>query len=71
MRKMTIGHKIALKRVSLSMTQEQLAFKCGVGRLQITKLESDVDLPSIFLLTKIANALGMLDIIAALKIILK
>lgn len=56
---MTLGQKIKWYRQLRGYTQEQLAKKIGVGRLHITKLEKDLEWPSLMCLLQIAHALDM------------
>lgn len=63
---MTLGQKIAKARRSRGYTQQDLADKVGVGRLHITKLESDREAPSLYCLKEIADELGMRKIQEAL-----
>lgn len=67
---MTIGEKIKKAREAEGITQDDLAKAVGCCRLQITKLERDIEWPSIFLLQQIAQTLGMRKVENALLEIL-
>lgn len=54
-----IGTKIMTARRQAGLTQDQLASQVGCGRVHITKLENDIEYPSLFMLKEIADTLGM------------
>lgn len=56
---MTFGKKISKKRQQERFTQDFLAKSVGVGRVTITKIENNTQLPSVFLAKKILAALHM------------
>lgn len=56
---MSFGKRIKLTRKEFCLTQQELADLCGVGRLTITKIENNTQLPSIFLAKSIFEALNM------------
>ena len=61
---MDIGQRIKELRLENNLTQEELAFKMGVMRQQITRFENMSNSPTIFFLVKYANALDTeLDVI--------
>lgn len=67
---MTIGKKIQQARMKSNFTQAQLAHMVGCGRLHITKLENNVEYPSLYLLKKIAQELDMRNVQKAIYVIL-
>lgn len=54
---MSIGNQIALYRKSLNMTQEQLGRLVGVSNQAVSKWESEISMPDIMLLPRIASVL--------------
>lgn len=54
---MSIGSQIALYRRSLNMTQEELGRLVGVSNQAVSKWESEISMPDIMLLPRIANIL--------------
>ncbi len=54
-----ISKKIKLERAKLNFSQEELAFRAGVNKNTIWKIETGQVSPQIDTLEKIANALGM------------
>ena len=54
----SIIHDILLKRIEKDMTQEDLAYKSGIGQATISRLESGNYNPSIKFLKRVAEALG-------------
>ena len=54
----TIGSRIATKRKSLSMTQEDLAKSLGVSSQAVSKWENDLSCPDITLLPQLAKTLN-------------
>lgn len=54
---MSIGNQIALYRKSLNMTQEALGRLVGVSNQAVSKWESEVSMPDIMLLPRIASVL--------------
>ena len=53
-----IGQRIRRERLSLSMTQRNLAEKVGVGTPHISKIEAGRESPSDELLRRVADALS-------------
>ena len=56
---MTIGQKISSLRISLKLSQEQLAEKLDVSRQSVSKWESDKCTPEINIILKIATLFGI------------
>ena len=56
---MSIGKNIAKYRKKLRLTQEALGEKLGITNQSVSKWESEVSMPDIMLLPKIAEALGI------------
>ena len=56
---MSIGKKIAKYRKAKGLTQEELGAKLGVTNQAVSKWESEVSMPDVILLPKIANALNI------------
>ena len=54
---MSIGSQIALYRKSLKMTQEELGELVGVSNQAVSKWESEISMPDIMLLPRIASVL--------------
>lgn len=54
-----VGERIKALRESQALTQEELARRSGLGIEQIERIESNVDLPSLAPLIKIARVLGV------------
>lgn len=54
---MSIGNQIALYRKSLNMTQEELGRLVGVSNQAVSKWESEISMPDIMLLPRIASVL--------------
>ena len=54
-----IGEKIKRRRVSLGLTQEELAARVELSKGFISQVERDLTSPSIATLTDILEALGM------------
>ena len=54
---MSIGSQIALYRKSLHMTQEELGRLVGVSNQAVSKWESEISMPDIMLLPRIAGVL--------------
>lgn len=54
-----ISKKIRLERTKINLSQEELAFRAGVNKNTIWKIETGQVSPQIDTLEKIANALGM------------
>lgn len=55
---MEIGNRIAQRRKTLKLSQEQLAERADISQTHISKIELGKDNPSIKLLKSIAKALG-------------
>lgn len=53
----TLGLNIKYYRTKLNMTQEQLAFECGLERSYITALENGSKSPSLYCLAVLSNKL--------------
>jgi transcriptional regulator with XRE-family HTH domain len=53
-----VGDKIRLFRESQSMTVEELAERSGLALEQVSRIENNIDLPSLAPLIKIAKVLG-------------
>ncbi len=66
---MRLSEKIRHARKKKSMSQQQVAFKVGVGRLHITEIEKGKRVPSVACLFKIFNILDMEPEKEALKVI--
>ena len=56
---MSIGKNIAKYRKAAGLTQEELGAKLGVTNQAVSKWESEVSMPDILLLPKIADTLGI------------
>ncbi len=56
---MSIGKNIAKYRKVLGFTQEELGVKLGVTNQSVSKWESEVSMPDVMLLPKIAKVLGV------------
>lgn len=56
-----IGENIRAERARRKWRQKDLAFRVGVSRAHIGRIESGSATPSLPLLQKIANALGISD----------
>ena len=56
---MSIGKNIAKYRKAKGLTQEELGAKLGVTNQAVSKWESEVSMPDVMLLPKIANALNI------------
>ncbi len=56
---MSLGLRLKTLRKSCSLTQQNLAERVGVSRIYIQALESNRRLPSMKLLQKLAQALGV------------
>ena len=56
---MSIGKNIAKYRKAKGLTQEELGAKLGVTNQAVSKWESEVSMPDVILLPKIANALNI------------
>ena len=56
---MSIGKNIAKYRKAKGLTQEELGAKLGVTNQSVSKWESEVSMPDVMLLPKIANALNI------------
>lgn len=56
---MSIGKNIAKYRKALSLTQEELGARLGVTNQAVSKWESEVSMPDIMLLPRIASALDV------------
>ncbi len=56
---MSIGTQIALYRKSIKMTQDELGKLVGVSNQAVSKWETEITLPDILLLPKIAKALNV------------
>lgn len=54
-----IGKKIVKLRNSQKMTQEKLAYENDISKGYLSELESGKKLPSLLMLEKIAEALGV------------
>lgn len=55
----TFGRAVKARRTSLSLSQEQLADRCGFDRTYISMLERGVRSPSLLNLLKLAKGLDM------------
>lgn len=55
-----IGALITRLRRSKQLSQEELAFRCGIGRKQMSNIERDEHLPHFITFIKIAKNLDML-----------
>ncbi len=66
---MSLGLRLKTLRKSSGMTQQSLAERVGVSRIYIQALESNRRLPSMKLLQKLAQALGVeaADIVETFK----
>jgi transcriptional regulator with XRE-family HTH domain len=53
----TIGKKVKKRRISLGLTQEELAEKVGISRAYMGFIEQSRNVPSLEILDKIAKAL--------------
>ena len=51
--------KLIALRKEKDFTQEKLGFVCGVSHAMIAMIEAGTKIPSIFVLNKIATALGV------------
>lgn len=56
---MSIGKNIAKYRKMLNLTQEELGVKLGVTNQAVSKWESEVSMPDVMLLPRIASVLGV------------
>lgn len=56
---MSIGKNIAKYRKAKGLTQEELGAMIGITNQSVSKWESEVSMPDILLLPKIANALNI------------
>jgi transcriptional regulator with XRE-family HTH domain len=54
-----IGGRIRTRRDALGLTQHELADEVGVTPQHVSRLESDLNAPSLDLLVKLANSLGV------------
>lgn len=54
-----MGENVRALRQSLSLSQEELAFRAGVDRTYISQIERGVGNPSVLVLVKIAATLGV------------
>jgi transcriptional regulator with XRE-family HTH domain len=57
--KTTLGQTLKAARIALHLTQRQLALQAGVKPAHIAYLENDRRRPSLGLLSKLANILGL------------
>ena len=55
----SFGMRVSLKRKELGLTQAELAPKCQIGRVQIANIEGDRSMPSVDVLVRLANVLGV------------
>jgi DNA-binding XRE family transcriptional regulator len=55
----SIGMRIMIARKESGMTQAELAPKLQIGRAQLANIEGDRSLPSIEVLLRISNVLGV------------
>lgn len=54
-----IGNKIAMKRVAMNISQEELAERVGISRVSIVRIENGNQIPRTKTATRICEALGM------------
>jgi transcriptional regulator with XRE-family HTH domain len=54
-----VGRRIRRRRRAIDMTQEELAFRAGIHRTQITLIEKGRRMPYPYTLIKIAAGLGI------------
>jgi len=54
-----MGDNVRALRLSLSLSQEELAFRAGVDRTYISQIERGVGNPSVLVLVKISATLGV------------
>lgn len=55
---MSIGENIKAKRLTLGLTQEELASAVGIGRSMVAQIERGSKIPNIILGRDIAKVLG-------------
>ena len=56
---MTLGEKLKQLRIKENMSQEDLALECGVNKNYLSDLERGCRNPTVKILAKIANGLGI------------
>lgn len=56
---MTLGEELRNARQEADLTQEQLAFAAGVDRTYISQLENDHKSPTVDVLFRLCDALGV------------
>lgn len=61
-----LGHRLALQRKDLRLTQPELALRAGVGLSTVVSLEKGHDGVSVGNLCKVLDVLGLLDQIETL-----
>jgi transcriptional regulator with XRE-family HTH domain len=54
-----LGGNVKTLRQALGISQEELAFRAELDRTYISQIERGVGNPSVFVLLKVANALGV------------
>ncbi len=54
-----VGRRVRRRRRAIDMTQEELAFRAGIHRTQITLIEKGRRMPYLYTLVKIAGGLGI------------
>ncbi len=54
-----LGAELRKARKAAGMTQEQLAFKAGLDRSYLSQLEHDVNSPTLAVLFRLCEALGV------------
>ncbi len=54
-----LGEKIRKGRIELDLSQEKLAKSVGVSREMITQMEAGFKVPSVYVLKKISQILGV------------
>jgi transcriptional regulator with XRE-family HTH domain len=57
--KSLLSHNIKKNRQSLGLSQEKLAFLAGIDRTYMSEVERELANPTIEVLLKISNALGI------------
>lgn len=53
-----VGERIRARREALNLSQEQLAFECGLHRTYISQIERGMKSPTVRVLLSLATALG-------------
>ncbi len=55
----TLGDNVRALRSALNLSQEELAFRAGLDRTYISQIERGVGNPSVLVLIKISDTLGV------------